>query len=104
MLSSTPAATAWGEQGTQIMPFDKAVVPPSLADFSQTRTFRPDWAANRAADRPAAPLPTATTSNTSSQVSPAGNGALTGWAIMIIGASWKWMRRQSGTGHRHGLE
>src|SRR4051794_9565146 len=55
--STTPSARASGFSGTHIQPPDHAVAPPQVASFSATTTRRPCQAAVTAADRPAAPAP-----------------------------------------------
>ena len=56
--------------GTQIPPPDRAVEPPNVPAFSITSTLRPWCAAVSAAVRPAAPLPTTTTSNSACRCHP----------------------------------
>src|SRR5690349_14528639 len=53
-----PSACDSGFSGTHIQPPDQAVAPPTTGAFSATSTSSPCQAAVTAADRPAAPAPT----------------------------------------------
>lgn len=57
-----PAACAWSLSWIHTAPPEIAEVPPKLAAFSTSRTVRPWQAALTAAAKPAAPLPSTTTS------------------------------------------
>ena len=57
MSSTMPSAWDSGFSGAHIQPPDQAVAPPSTDAFSATMTFSPWYAAVTAADRPAAPPP-----------------------------------------------
>src|SRR5258708_9655476 len=52
-----PARRASGLSGAHIQPPDQAVVPPNTGSFSATITFKPCQAAVTAAERPPAPEP-----------------------------------------------
>src|SRR5215210_7891215 len=62
MSSVCPAATAWLVPGTQTVPAEVAVVPPTWNDFSHSTTSRPCTAQTSAEVMPAAPAPTIRTS------------------------------------------
>src|SRR5436190_7581587 len=63
--SANPASRACFVPGTQIVPADVAVVPPTCDDFSQSRTSSPCSAQTSAAVMPAAPAPATRTSTSS---------------------------------------
>ncbi len=65
-VSSTPSLRSTRLFGIQTPPPERAVEPPKCAAFSMTTARRPCRAAVRAAVMPAAPLPTTTTSYSSS--------------------------------------
>jgi hypothetical protein len=77
-------ATGQGLQGTQAQPPDHAVAPPKTASFSTTMTFRPCHAAVTAADKPAAPEPTISTSQSMSGSSAGIVQQLRGWIILEL--------------------
>src|SRR5262249_5179962 len=61
-LSVKPALRLCRVPGTQIVPAEVAVVPPTRSDFSQSITSRPSRELTRAAVMPAAPAPTTSAS------------------------------------------
>src|SRR5262249_38687871 len=61
-LSVKPALRLCRVPGTQIVPAEVAVVPPTRSDFSQRITSRPSRELTRAAVMPAAPAPTTSAS------------------------------------------
>src|SRR5499427_9966409 len=61
-LSVKPALRLCRVPGTQIVPAEVAVVPPTWSDFSQSITSRPSRELTRAAVMPAAPAPTTSAS------------------------------------------
>src|SRR5262249_27038643 len=65
-LSVKPASRLCRVPGTQIVPAEVAVVPPTRSDFSQSNTSRPSSEPTKAAVMPAAPAPTTSTSTSSS--------------------------------------
>src|SRR3954452_10379592 len=77
MSSGNPASRACCVPGTQIVPADVAVVPPTCDDFSHSRTSSPCSAQMSAAVMPAAPAPAMRTSTSSvSAVMRAASGRL----------------------------
>src|SRR5215469_15364619 len=61
-LSVKPALASWRLFGSQTVPPDHALVPPTVAAFSNSPTRAPSAAARTAAVSPAAPVPSTTTS------------------------------------------
>src|SRR5262245_12399231 len=71
MSSTWPASRACRVPGTQIVPAEVAVVPPTCADFSHSSTSTPSSAHTSAVVMPAAPAPI---TNASTSTSPSDIG------------------------------
>jgi hypothetical protein len=61
-LSFTPDSASCRLFGNHTVPPDHALVPPTISAFSNRPTFAPAAAARTAAVKPAAPVPSTTTS------------------------------------------